>query len=1572
MGDGARGENHLSGGNVCMSRLVFWIFYFASIITCYAVIAANYAHATDWYVDTDCANNGDGTTADCAGSPGGAGAFNSCSNWETTNGTLTEDSTVHFSGGSADTTACDINGWTFSTYTLTLEGDNTTGIWSTSHYRLESSDYEAPLRHYDGDLVVNQMQIYNSRVATAGEGAAIWLKDTDTGSDVTITNSILRCNPSSTSGAKGVSFQGSSFVPTTYIFANNVVVDCSNMSDRQSSGGTYVFYNNTFDQAGANALGTQALYLNCYSSVNYVYNNVVTGTSDAFYTESCTGTSLYSGTNFTSAADSLDGAGYSSKTFTFTDDTNFDYSLDASDASGAIGGGTDMSSDSTYPFSTDMTGSTRSAPWNAGALENDIVTYDISGTVTGDTVEGVTLTCTPSCGSDTSAVDGTYSITGINSGTSYTITPTLTDHTFSPTTVTGTLSADVTNADFVSTDNSVGDYACGRDTNFDDSVDNQCAGSDQDADGFVLDADDNDEHVFTGVKEDSNQWHAGLSYADGIEPGTASDCPSGYTCYYVDCDAVSDGTGTYASPYWGFETVLGYESGGTFYQGVITSTTDTKTIVYVTGTCDCGTSTEDATGPFKQIRYWREMGDSSDPVTIKSYLGVSRAVFDGEDTCDSGIEIKNVSQGGGVRIQNILIQGYLISGIRVEEDYDYVDISSVEVTGIKGDGTGTYGPVMIYHKDAATAQQAFLRNSYLHDNDKNAVGGLNNRGTINYHSVYTANTSSLFTVQNTLVEDGAYCYRVKHYGGQMLVKQSICRDAVGIALVRTNTFTLQQTVADNITFIDPVDLTSNNGIMLDVENMQAGYQLTFIGTNNTFYKVPFVFATPSVPNDNVVITWQDNIIDAISPTGKFLFLAQYAADSFDVSEYTGGGNMYNISASSEATFADINDTDYSFSGAMTALSETGSSVDDPELADPDNHDYSSDLSIGAVSTNTSACAAGEYRYAQADGSWSSCAAISTYDCQDEMWPTFARLSNGTTTSLIEFRAWEPGTDGNSLTVTITNGTPMAFSVVGDDIAITADTSSDTVNDVIDFILADGSYRGIFMVSAGEGGGTGLITALSQTNLSGGSADRTYLDVIWVDLDAVSSGDGSYASPYNDFDDLGRGTSVEEATAGDCIVIKGTDSTFETNDGTKSAVLYVRGPMHGTETNPIRWTNWPGERWEINPATTCPTTDDVDIGIYLYETKYNLVDGSKISGLCSDVKTYGIWSTNFSNSHGNGIKNVIFTNIEGPSSANSAAIFIQGDSTSGVRPDEATITNNFFYDMFNDNTASVNGGAAIMVARGDWLNISYNVLGEKTASTVGEFVRFKHADSDIRSLVEVGHNIAVSLEPKGAQAGAGVGGGPANMWAHHNYFQSLETGDSMTCFLDVDEGGAIEQINHLIEFNTCLGPTALRVDPDANGDLVNISDIENFTYQYNVNIGQKTSAYTQDSALVEISPYGEDTEYDLFVAEANLDYNCYFNDQAQTERYDLFVWTNGATNDQGASYTTFASWQAADTSGVNDKPAWEQHSFEEDPELNVRGVATSTNCGSFGWRTEASSVVLSPSLTTHNWLLRSWR
>lgn len=80
-------------------------------------------------------------------------------------------------------------------------------------------------------------------------------------------------------------------------------------------------------------------------------------------------------------------------------------------------------------------------------------TYSISGTITssGTGLSGVTVSCSPSCGSTTTNSTGQYTLSGLSNGT-YTITPSKSGYTFSPTSKNVTINNNnVTGVDFTAT-----------------------------------------------------------------------------------------------------------------------------------------------------------------------------------------------------------------------------------------------------------------------------------------------------------------------------------------------------------------------------------------------------------------------------------------------------------------------------------------------------------------------------------------------------------------------------------------------------------------------------------------------------------------------------------------------------------------------------------------------------------------------------------------------------------------------------------------------------------------------------------------------------------------------------------------------------------------------------------------------------------------------------------------------------------------------------------------------------------------------------------------------------------------
>ena len=113
-----------------------------------------------------------------------------------------------------------------------------------------------------------------------------------------------------------------------------------------------------------------------------------------------------------------------------------------------------------YTFSPTSTAVTISSANQTGKnfTATAATTYSISGTVSGAVTSGVTISLTgTSTGSTTTATGGTYTLSGLVNG-SYTVTPSLSGYTFSPTSTAVTISgANQTGKNFTATANPSGD-----------------------------------------------------------------------------------------------------------------------------------------------------------------------------------------------------------------------------------------------------------------------------------------------------------------------------------------------------------------------------------------------------------------------------------------------------------------------------------------------------------------------------------------------------------------------------------------------------------------------------------------------------------------------------------------------------------------------------------------------------------------------------------------------------------------------------------------------------------------------------------------------------------------------------------------------------------------------------------------------------------------------------------------------------------------------------------------------------------------------------------------------------------
>lgn len=353
---------------------IFKILIFICLLPSIAV-AANKTS----YINTSCANDGNGTSASCAGSPGGAGAWNSCANMVTgevaanadlvsMNGILT----VNASGTTAETAACTINGFTTdSTHYLKLVGNFTGGVWSTSYYRFDSTFSSGAIIVHD-----QHVEIWNVQVNNAGTGSGNYygIKDDQGagGLSLKVFNSLFR-------GSTGTDFTGCIFfrpdvANAVGVFVNNICygytgaqaigyqLDGSGYND----GETIIAYNNTchgspicFATHGGGSSDAQYLKNNAAQSCTTCYGLDAASS----HTTSTTATNLSEDTTSPES-------GLRSKVMTFVSETGGSEDLHiTSGDTVAKDAGTNLSGDAQYAFSTDIDGATRTGTWDIGADE---------------------------------------------------------------------------------------------------------------------------------------------------------------------------------------------------------------------------------------------------------------------------------------------------------------------------------------------------------------------------------------------------------------------------------------------------------------------------------------------------------------------------------------------------------------------------------------------------------------------------------------------------------------------------------------------------------------------------------------------------------------------------------------------------------------------------------------------------------------------------------------------------------------------------------------------------------------------------------------------------------------------------------------------------------------------------------------------------------------------------------------------------------------------------------------------------------------------------------------------------
>lgn len=337
-----------------MKRLIlpFFIFIFLALsIMSPAVTIINR------YVDTNNGTDTGGSTG-CAGT--GASACRSLNYVLVQNEqnlvTNTSSLVISAVGTATDTyaAALTITGYTTSTtYTVTINGNNTLPYWNTNAYNLSVGTIDDEAIYVNiSNIIINGLQVQNTTGSHSSDSA---IYGNAGNGNITVSNCIIRSNGSAT--GDGIHFTFNETTPM--YFYNNIIYGFNGSGIWLGSIGAIYAYNNTMygntTDGFNNGNGTSTVAKN-----NIAYNN---GTDYV-------GTFSSSSTNNLSkdATAPADGTYFRSTTLTFANTGSEDYALASTDTA-AIGQGVNLSADANLPFNTDITGAMRTTPWDLGAVK---------------------------------------------------------------------------------------------------------------------------------------------------------------------------------------------------------------------------------------------------------------------------------------------------------------------------------------------------------------------------------------------------------------------------------------------------------------------------------------------------------------------------------------------------------------------------------------------------------------------------------------------------------------------------------------------------------------------------------------------------------------------------------------------------------------------------------------------------------------------------------------------------------------------------------------------------------------------------------------------------------------------------------------------------------------------------------------------------------------------------------------------------------------------------------------------------------------------------------------------------
>jgi len=312
---------------------------------------------TDRFINTAADPGGDGTT-NATSSGDGSHAYQTINAAEAgEQGDITSSGVLNLicTGTSDSTNVVFSGGWTVNASNFITIKPNATdvhdGVFSASIFHKSSANnYGRAIDLLVAFSVIDGLQMSN----THNETTIVRMTTNET----VIQNCLIKSDGVAT-GADGIAPTGNTSTQLTMV--NNVIYEFSGngvSKENFSDNTTYAFYNNTVDSCGVGMRISSG-----FNSASRVFNNLLTNNTTDY---SLTGTLSNTGGNVTSDATSPETA-LRNKTITYDNAAGGDYQTSDTDI---VDVGTDLTSDSLFPFSTDCIGVSRGSNWDVGAFES--------------------------------------------------------------------------------------------------------------------------------------------------------------------------------------------------------------------------------------------------------------------------------------------------------------------------------------------------------------------------------------------------------------------------------------------------------------------------------------------------------------------------------------------------------------------------------------------------------------------------------------------------------------------------------------------------------------------------------------------------------------------------------------------------------------------------------------------------------------------------------------------------------------------------------------------------------------------------------------------------------------------------------------------------------------------------------------------------------------------------------------------------------------------------------------------------------------------------------------------------